>query len=271
MQREVHLPNIIIYPFCIVMIFLSVCCQANNVRAENPLMAQAEKNQTENAGTLADKPTIVLGTTNAIETVLYQKALRVFTPIFNSLGYQLVIKTLPNKRSLIWANAGKIDGELFRISELDLKEFDQLEQVKEPIFTIDQTIFSTKKIDINGWKSLENYIVAYERGTKFIEKNHHRFKDTVLVNNMQQAMALVYHGRADITITSRETGMIALLQNKVYASKVFPLEPPLTMITLHLYLNKNNHPYLARVVSEQLKTMKENGTFTRLMASPLSQ
>ncbi|MBL4941471.1 MAG: ABC transporter substrate-binding protein [Colwellia sp.] len=213
------------------------------------------------------RPTIVLGTTNAIETPLYQKAFRVLTSAFDALGYRLVIKTLPNKRSLLWANSGKIDGELFRISELNLTEFDQLSQVNEPLFVIDQTVFSKQKINVSGWDSLKEYVLTYERGTRFIEKKHDKFKGTILVNSTQQAMALIYHDRADITITSRETGNKALLKNKLFAKVVLPQFPPLTTITLHTYINKNNHPYLAQELSKQLVAMKCDGSFERLISN----
>ncbi|NQZ81913.1 MAG: hypothetical protein HRT52_12940 [Colwellia sp.] len=49
---------------------------------------------------------LVLGTTNAFDTPLYQRAKRILTSSFAELGYTLTIKTLPNKRSLSWANAG---------------------------------------------------------------------------------------------------------------------------------------------------------------------
>lgn len=207
---------------------------------------------------------IVLGTTNESTSPLYQKAKNILTPAFSALGFDLIIKTLPNKRSLLWANNGQIDGILFRISTLDLTEFNHLEQVSEPLFLIDQSVFSKKNILVNGWESMKDYVVAYERGTKFIEKNEDKFKGIILVDSFAQAIGLILNGRADMTITSLETGNKLLSENNEFSHVIQAQSPPLATILLHVYLNKVNHPQLAIKLQEVLSQMKQDGLFEQL-------
>jgi len=208
---------------------------------------------------------IVLGTTNASDTPLYQKAKRILTPSFAELGYTLTIKTLPNKRSLSWANEGLLDGDLFRVSHLDLKERPNLQRVNEPLFVIDQSVLSKKNILVNGWDSMKNFTIAYERGTTFIDKKQHKFKSVILANSSEQAIALVYQDRADVTITSRSTAKRILSKNNKFANNIKILRPPLVEITLHVYLNRKRHPELADKLSFLLKQMKQDGRFEHLL------
>lgn len=212
----------------------------------------------------APNKTITLGTTNAIETPLYQKAHRILTYAFFQFGYDLSIKVLPNKRSLIWANNGVLDGELFRISNLDLTMFINLQRVDEPLFIIDQSVIGKPGIKVDGWQSMNKYIVAYERGTKFIETNQDKFKGAILVNTFDQAISLIHSGRADITITSRDTANTFLSHLK-YDQELMVHQPPLVEIALHVYINKYKHPELAGKLSTLLKLMKRNGQFDALL------
>ncbi|MFT5756313.1 MAG: polar amino acid transport system substrate-binding protein [Alteromonadaceae bacterium] len=208
---------------------------------------------------------ITLGTTNASDTPLYQKAKRILTYAFAELDYSLTIKTLPNKRSLSWANEGKLDGDLFRISNLNLTEFSNLQQVKEPLFTIDQSVISKQNIVVDGWNSMKSYILAYERGTKFIDEKQDRFKDVILVNSSEQAFDMIYVDRADITITSSSTAKRILNKHKKFEKKIKILEPPLIKITLHVYLNHQRHQGLADELSSVLTQMKQDGRFERFL------
>jgi len=212
---------------------------------------------------------ITLGTTNSSDTSLYQKANSVLSVAFKQLGYHLVIKTLPNKRSLSWANYGVIDGDLFRVSELNLNKLPNLQKVSEALFTIDQSVLSKKDIKIEGWESMKNFSVAYERGTEFIENKKAMFKHVFLVNNTEQALAMVYTERADLTITSFSTATKFLENNKKYADVIKVLEPPLVSITLHAYLNKNKPPNLADLLALKLKEMKKTGEFQRILSNIL--
>ncbi|MCJ8321754.1 MAG: ABC transporter substrate-binding protein [Colwellia sp.] len=210
---------------------------------------------------------IVLGTTNAIDTPLYQKAERILIHAFDQLNYDLLIEVLPSKRSLKWANSGRLDGELFRVSDLDLMTLSNLQKVEEPLFIIDQSVIGKKNIKVDGWKSMSKYVVAYERGTMFIEKNKDNFKSVILVNSFNQAASLIQSGRADITITSKDTADMFLASIKNNKEPLIVHKPPLVEIALHVYINKVNYPYLAEKLSSLLALMKRNGKFDALITN----
>jgi polar amino acid transport system substrate-binding protein len=216
-------------------------------------------------------PHITLGTNNHSDTPLYQQANKIMSVALQKLGYKLTIKTLPNQRSLLWANNGMTDGDLLRVSNLDLKNLSNLQKVIEPLFTIDQSVLSKKNIKVDGWNSMKNYTIAYERGTSFIKEKEDKFKQVYLVNRTEQAIAMVFNDRADLTITSFATATKFLRKNKEHAEIIKILQPPLVSITLHVYLNKQRHNQLAQTLSGVLKEMKKTGEFQQLLNSTKSK
>ncbi|ATC95601.1 substrate-binding periplasmic protein [Pseudoalteromonas tunicata] len=205
-----------------------------------------------------------LATTNDPETPLYQQANQILTVALQELGFQLNIITLPNKRSLSWANIGKVDGELFRIKNLDLTIHPNLEQVSEAIAHTDQSVIGPKNLKVAGWPSMKNYTLAYERGTEFLNKNQAKFKAVILVNDFHQALELIHAGRADITITSRATAERFLNRTPSEYSDLIVHSPALIDIELHTYINKTLHPQLAFQLAAVLKQMKLDGRFDQL-------
>lgn len=205
------------------------------------------------ANALATQKTIVLGTTNSPETPLYQHAYIKLTALFNALGYQLELKEVPNKRSLEWANNGKFDGEAFRIDNLSLKDYPNLRRIDPPIFILNQYAFAKTELPISGWHHLSQYVVAYESGTQFIERNQRFFTHTMAVTDSKQALELVLKGRADVTITSLATANAILAELGLPSNSLVKIEPPLQTINLHLYINHTKHPELAQKLSDYLK------------------
>ncbi len=216
------------------------------------------------AHTTAVKNTITLGSTNTKDTALYQKAQRILSVAFSELGYQLKIADLPNKRSLVSANNGSVDGSLFRVSSLDLHLYNNLARVDEPLFVIDQSVIGKQQVKVDGWQSMKQYIISYERGTHLIETNKDKFKSYIEVGSFEQSLQLISIDRADITIASRETATDYLSSKSPLLSDIIIHQPPLLEIKLHVFLNKNNFPNLAKKLSNVLIQMKKDGRFQQL-------
>ncbi|NQZ22006.1 MAG: ABC transporter substrate-binding protein [Colwellia sp.] len=250
---------------CILSILVSVSSFSSSL-GSSKLIAKSTALASMNNSAIPDAvPHIILGTTNHADTPLYQQANKILSVALLKLGYRLTIKTLPNQRSLFWANNGTTDGDLLRVSKLNLENFPNLQQVTEPLFTIDQSVLSKIEIEVDGWNSMKKYSIAYERGTKFIEENEDKFKHVYLVNRTEQAISMVFNDRADLTITSFSTATKFLSKNKAHAETIKILKPPITRITLHVYLNKQRHKKLAQALSLVLKEMKKSGQFQQIL------
>ncbi len=211
-----------------------------------------------------DDKIIRFGTIDSPGVPIYEKANAFLTEAFNRNGYRFELSTFPGKRALLWVETGRLDGDAFRIYSLNAEqEYMNIVRIEEPIITIDQSVWSKRDIVVDGWESLKNYRLVYERGTKFIENNLHYFESAVPVNNLQQAFMMIHRGRADIAITSRDTGTPRLIEYGLENSGIKVLYPPLLELHLYPYMNIQ-HEELAECISQTLREMKSDGTVKRL-------
>ncbi len=212
------------------------------------------------------KPNIMFGTTNTAESLLFKQADVILGYAFKQLGYQFTLQHFPNKRSLVSANNNKIDGIAFRIDALTDK-YPNLVKVDEVLFSLEQFVFSREPMEINGWSSISQYSIAYERDTYFIEQQKALLPNLIPVSNSNQAFQMVFHQRADLTITSEKTGQKVLYQYQcIFKDTVKQQHPAIAQLHLFSYMNKK-HQALSVKLAQQLKQMKAIGEFARLLAS----
>lgn len=208
---------------------------------------------------------IKFGAINNPETKLYKQALAILTEALNRSGYGVSLEHLPGARSLKWANGGILDGDAFRVADLNKSgKYPNLIRVDEPILTIDQSVWSKMDIKVEGLESLKNYSVVYDRGTRFIEEKEKSFKSIYAVEGMEQVFLALNMGRADITITSRETGQMYLKKLNMEDSGIKVLSPPLEVIQLYPYMNRK-HEQLVLLLARTLRSMKADGTYQKIV------
>ncbi|WP_448548442.1 hypothetical protein [Thalassotalea fusca] len=195
---------------------------------------------------------IILGTTNEPESPLFQEAELILTEVFHDLGYTFELQSITGARSLFWANSGKIDGVAFRVANLDAQAYGNLKRVDTPIFTISQSVISRQPMVIDGWASMSEYVIAYERGTIFIEEKLDMFKDAIMVSTSSQALGMVQLERADVTILNEKTAKKLFDKNELHLSTLVINQPPITQIVLYPYINEIKHPGLADSIAEVL-------------------
>ncbi len=209
--------------------------------------------------------TLSFGCLNAPETKLYKRAFVLLTEALKRNGRGLVMERLPGKRSLINVNLGVIDGDAFRVHDLNqANAYPDIVRVDEPILILDQSVWSKKEIKVDGWESLWPYSIVYQRGSRFIRDHESIFKSVQIVDGMQSVFTILKIDRADLTITSRETGRFYLKKFNLEDSGIKVCYPPLLEIYLHTYMHKSHAP-LAVKLAETLKRMKQDGTYKRLL------
>ena len=236
---------------CKIFNKLAILCVAVMLVCANNVKANTFNHM---AGEFQHIEHIILGSTNEPDSPLFKEAELILAEIFHDLGYTFELQSITGARSLFWANSGKIDGVSFRVANLDAYQYPNLKRVETPIFTIFQSVISKVPLAVNGWESMANYVIAYERGTRFIEEKLELFKGAIMVSTSSQAMGLVQVGRADFTILNEFTAQKILEENQELLTDLVINQPPITQITLHPYINEQKHPGLADRVAEALAT-----------------
>ncbi len=182
---------------------------------------------------------------------------------FSRMGIKVVIEQLPAERSLLNADSGINDGDLFRIGGLS-RLYPNLLQVSEKIMDIEFVGFSRDLSGrMDGWECLAPFSVGIVTGWKILEEN---IRSAVLtkVENRELLFMLLARGRAEIVIYERLEGYDALAGMAL--SGVAALEPPLATREMFLYLNKKHRAQVPRM-AESLRVMKADGTYNRIVTS----
>ncbi len=186
--------------------------------------------------------------------------------IFKRLGIDVEFISLPNQRSLIFANDGIDDGNMARIKGLE-KKYPNLIRVPEKIIDYEFVAYSLDTdISMDGWESLKPYEVAYISGWQIFETNVRDTKKRTRVRNPTQLFGLLQNKRADIILFEHWSG---LYWNKRLNVGARLLRPPLATRALYMYLHKK-HADLVPAVAQTLTDMKKDGTYQRIFYDKLA-
>lgn len=189
---------------------------------------------------------------------------QVLREAYSRLGRKLVIHQLPGERSLIYANEGKMDGELYRKLGLD-REYPNLLIIPIPLLTLELVIFSRgTSFVVNGWESLRPYTLGFMRGNKIAQQNTKGMK-VEPVPTMQQAFEKLMMGRTDLVLGHRASGMAVVRSLKLEGITV--LEPPLASFPVYHYVHKK-HAALVPELTRVLKQMEADKTIERIQRNP---
>ena len=175
-----------------------------------------------------------------------------------NINYQV----LPNKRSLIQANNGVVDGEASRILEIN-KYYPNLLAVPVKIHSIDLIALTNKEIKLSKPSDLKNYNVGVIHGMKIAvlmaEKNKpisvFKAPDHTTLINMLAA------NRLDVVITNK-MGLFTSL-DKIKKHNFFMSKEPLLSRSLYMQLHKKNKEYIP-VFEKALESMHKDGTFQKI-------
>ncbi len=169
---------------------------------------------------------------------------------YNRLGYQLEVHRLPGERTLIYANEGRMDGELYRKLGMD-RTYGNLMIVPVPLLTYEIVVFTHgTSFILHGWDSLKPYTIGHVRGIKIVQENTIGMK-TEAVPTMTQAFQKMMVGRTDVVVGNRLSGMAVIKQLKL--DEVVTLAPPLAAFPVYHYLHKKHEalvPQLAAVLRQ---------------------
>lgn len=181
---------------------------------------------------------------------------------FSRIGVEVEFVILPSERSLSDADAGIIDGDSNRIAGLE-STFTHLTRVPESNMDYEFMAFSTTPgIKLQGWESLNAYIVSYVIGWKILEQNV-KAAEIYKVASPQQLFSLLKAGRTDLALYDRFGGNYYLKELKI--EQGYAVEPPLAHREMFLYLN-SKHAALVPRLAEAIRAMKADGSYARHFA-----
>ncbi|MYN01147.1 transporter substrate-binding domain-containing protein [Pseudoduganella sp. DS3] len=184
---------------------------------------------------------------------------------YRRLGINLVLHHLPGERSLVQANDGKMDGELYRKLGME-REYPNLVIVPVPLQIYEIVIFSRgTSFVVSGWDSLRPYTLGFVRGIKIVQENTHGMKIEA-VATMPQAFEKMMMGRTDLVLGNRSSGIAVIKALNLEGISI--LEPPLASFPVYHYVHKK-HESLVPELTRILRQMQTDKTIERIQKSVL--
>lgn len=134
------------------------------------------------------------------QTKLSQQIEQRLQVAYRALGYQLIVQRLPAGRSLLMANQGEFDGELFRIKAV-AAQYPQLQAVPYPLATIQlhAYVLADPARDWQHWQHNAKLTVAYVRGFQLAEQYPFAGR-RVAVTTVQQAVQMLLQQKVDLVL-----------------------------------------------------------------------
>jgi polar amino acid transport system substrate-binding protein len=192
---------------------------------------------------------------------------RVMAEAYRRIGKVLVVHKMPGERTLLMANEGQMDGELYRKLGME-REYPNLIILPVPLLTYEIVIF-TRGTDfiVNGWDSLRPFTIGYVRGIKIVRENTTGMK-TEAVPTMEQAFQKLAMGRTDIVVGNKLSGLAAIEALKL--DDVRQLSPSLASFPVFHYLHKK-HTAMVPALLAALQAMKADKTIERMQKAQVGE
>lgn len=185
------------------------------------------------------------------------------------VGVHIELARLPAERALQMVNDGLSDGDLPRISGLS-STYPDLIEVKEPVIDYHFVAFKHKEYKSKSvcWEKLKDKNVGFIIGWKIYEKKVSTSASVTRVSSPAQLFKVLNSRRIDVALYERYAGRYQI-QSQNYL-ELEECKYVLAVRPMHIYLNKK-HEKLADVFSEELKEMKNDGSWDKIALRTLKR
>lgn len=186
-----------------------------------------------------------------------------------AIGRSVEAELLPAERSLRLVSAGVDHGDGPRIEQMD-QLYPDLHRVPEPLLDYRFVAFAPPgSLAIDDWSSLAGSQVAIVRGWKILERN---LADSASLQAIRTPELLFEHlarDRAEVAVFEESMG-IGLLEERGLTRRFAPLQPPLAIRPMFLFLHSNLGA-LAEPLAVELRRLKRSGEGAEILREVLGE
>lgn len=205
----------------------------------------------------ADRKLVFAGIKGSLNTDI---SMIVLKEVYSKLGIEIELLALPAERALHTSNSGKIDGEVFRIINVD-KRYNNLLMVPTSINKLQGIAFvKNKPFKVEGWQSLKPLKIGGQFGVKFVERGTKGMKRK-LVDTNEQLFSMLDRGRVDVAIAAYVNGIKTI--KKLQLKEIQALQPSIQDYPLYHYVHKKNS-HLIPKLNDILIKMDQSGRIKQI-------
>lgn len=193
---------------------------------------------------------------------------RVMKIAYERLGMEMVIKDLPAQRALHEANAGFVDGELYRIKNVHLK-YTNLIMIPTQIGIMEGVAITKENIPaITSWEELSKIRTCIRNGVKFSEAGTRNFKVRAVSSN-PQLFSMLEKNRCDAIVIARLTS-IPMGIDFMKRTNIKINYGVLQVYPLYHYLHKKNESLAPKLI-KVLEEMQAEGVMSEIREQFISE
>jgi len=189
---------------------------------------------------------------------------------FGRMGYRFSMIALPSERALIESNAGRIDGEVARIGDLNADgAHPNLIRVDEVAAVVEVAAYGRKPIiGLAGWEAMfqRRCRIAYEKGLKLFEKKIPAwYPDNLIQPTMDliQLCRLLAADRADVGIAF-PIQIDGVLQREEFRNAGIHKIGALEKVKAYPYLHRK-HAHLVPELEAAIRAMKADCVYEQIL------
>ena len=220
---------------------------------------------------LAPSRTIVLSSSDDMARSQGRRLSLIYTEAFRRLGYTLVYRSYPAKRSSAMSDAGAVDGEIHRYAGYG-ESHPNMVRVETPHFSSTFSAYSNRPLVLgDGWTSLAptHYRVEYRAGAAFSATMLPAVVDQSRLTAAYSAplgLRKLLYGRSDVYVDA-ESVVEQQLRQPEFAHAGIRRIAVMESVGMHVFLYKT-HRALAVRLAATLADMKREGLLEtyRIMA-----
>ncbi len=199
------------------------------------------------------------------DTDSFRVAQSVASDIAQRCGTKISLTLIPYQRRNDLLLSGRIDGSFSDGNRYD-EGIPGLIRIEQPVVRYSIFAFSKmKNLKVAGWKSLENYKVAYNSSSVIVKKKLASKKEnTISFTHNAAALKFLVSGRADVFVGTRLSVEPLLERGDLKSSGIVALLPPLEVSYSYMYI-LGKHSKLATCFNIALRNANENKTYEKIL------
>ena len=222
------------------------------------------------AATAADRPAPLVLNTSFFAPITSPQHDGVLDLLYAELcrrvGLAVEIQASSAERGLLNANSGIDDGDVSRVLGID-QAYPNLVRVPEKVMNYQMSVFTRRaSFTVQGAASLKPYDVGILTGWKILERMITDSHGLLKLETGAQLFSMLDKDRIDVAVIEKLEGLHFIQSMKLQGIHV--LQPPLVEGDWFLYLHKK-HAALAPQLAEELRKMKQDGSYQRIFDSVL--
>jgi polar amino acid transport system substrate-binding protein len=203
-------------------------------------------------------------TIGQIQDDSYECSDKLLVKAYKSIGINIKFIKFPAERSLVEANSGKTDGEIYRKGSGIEENYKNLIKINVPIKWATFVALSKGPLTDLSDEALSKKCISFQIGIKALEERYVNFENKKTAPMNEDLMNGILNGSCDVFINTLESIQQIISQNKSKYGSLTINRTVIFKIPLFHYLNSKNKNLVPQI-TKALKELESKGLSKKIL------